>query len=151
MAVPRWTMGDALSLASLTVQSFGRFVLTLLKFRSYTCCVQCRIIAAAFLGVWLVLIAGDFCDDLGLFDDDNNAVDQALDVALADLGQAVDISAHSHAAAWVAARDDFRAAQPALLPAPFLTNETLPTALSRASPAAGPTNHFRERSTVLLL
>src|ERR1043166_9233434 len=91
IAGSRWAMGGALSLTSLTVQSFGRFVLTLLKFRSYTCCVQCRIIAAAFLGVWLVLIARGFCDDLGFFDDDRHPVDQALDVALADLGQAVDI------------------------------------------------------------
>jgi hypothetical protein len=128
--------------------------LTRLKFRSYTRCVlQCRIIAAAFLGVWLVLLAGDFCDDLGLFDDDDAAaVDQALDGALAALGQAIDTSDHSDMAPWFVAHDSSGAAMPAMLPTPFfIIHETFRDARLRIVPAREPVNDFRERSTVLLL
>jgi hypothetical protein len=127
--------------------------LTRLKFRSYTRCVQCRIIAAAFLGVWLVLLAGDFCDDLGLFDDDDAAaVDQALDGALAALGQAIDTSDHSDMAPWFVAHDSSGAAMPAMLPTPFfIIHETFRDARLRIVPAREPVNDFRDRSTVLLL
>lgn len=45
------------------------------------------------LGVWLGLFAADLCDQLGLLGG-NDSVEDALDVALAELGQAVDGSAH---------------------------------------------------------
>jgi len=112
--------------------------------------VRCRIVSAVFLGVWFVLLAGDFSDDLGLFDDDG-AVDQALDVALADFGQAIDISDHSNAAAWLAASDHVPAAPAALPPASLFTNETSPAAPFRASTAPELALYVRERSTVFLL
>src|SRR5690349_19148264 len=97
-----------------------------------------RLISAAFLGVWLVLLAGDFCDDLGLFDDDGGTVDQALDAALADLGQALDTGSDFSIAASVTARHDFRLAHPVLLPARFATAEMVPSFLLQASAAPEP-------------
>ena len=109
-----------------------------------------RIIAAAFLSVWLVLLAGDFCDDLGLFDGDGSTADLALDAALADLGQAIATSDHSAAATWLAARGHSPTA-PALLPASFYLNQLLQKALREIhSPPEAPTQQG-ERSTVLLL
>lgn len=108
-------------------------------------------IAAAFLGVWLALLAGDFCDDLGLFDDDDAAVDQALDGALADLGQAIDISGHSDTTIWLVAHDSSGAARPAVIPVPFFTKEISPVGPLSTAPASGPAIVHNERSTVLLL
>ena len=113
--------------------------------------MQRRLISAAFLGVWLILLAGDFCDDLGLFDEDGGAVDQALDAALADLGQAVDTASDTSIAASVVARHDFRLTHLVLLPARFVTAEIVPSFLLQVSAAPEPTSDFRQRSTVLLL
>lgn len=113
--------------------------------------MQRRMISAAFLGVWLILLAGDFCDDLGFFDDDNSTVDQALDVALADLGQAIDTSHHSDTATWLVAHDSSGGATPAMLPAPFIINEDSTVSLLRVAPGPRSAILHHERSAVLLL
>lgn len=112
--------------------------------------MSCRIVAAAFLGVWLVLLAGDFCDDLGLFDGDGSAADLALDGALADLGQAIDASDHTAEAAWLAARDH-SPTMPTFLPASFYTNRIFRVALRETHSPPEPAMHPGERSAVLLL
>jgi hypothetical protein len=112
--------------------------------------VPCRIIAAAFLGVWLILLAGDFCDDLGLFENSDPAADLALDDALADLGQAIAASAHSAAATWLAARDHSPTA-PALLPALYFTNRIFRVALRETHSPPEPAIRQREYSAILLL
>ena len=112
--------------------------------------MRCRIISAAFIGVWLILLAGDFCDDLGLFDNDDGAVDQALDGALAEIGQAIDIT-HSDTATWLVAHDSSGAATPAMLSAAFFMNETSAYTLLRIAPAPQPTIFYSEHSPVLLL
>jgi len=112
--------------------------------------VRCRVIAAAFICVWLILLAGDFGDDLGLFDNDDDAVDQALDGALADLGQAIDIH-HSDTATWLVAHDSSGAATPVMLPSAFFRNETSAFTLLRIAPRPQPTIFHSERSSVLLL
>jgi hypothetical protein len=78
--------------------------------------MQWRIVSTVFLGVWLSLLAGDFCDDLGFFDDDNSEADQALDVALADLGQAIDTSDHSDVAPLPVSIGQTSVAHPSLTP-----------------------------------
>jgi hypothetical protein len=113
--------------------------------------VPCRVIAAAFLCVWLVLLAGDFCEDLGFLDGDGSAVDLALDGALADLGQAIASSDHSNVVAtWLAARHHSPTA-PALLPALFYANRIFRLALREAH--SPPERALRQRgySAVLLL
>jgi len=112
--------------------------------------VRCRIIAAGFLCVWLILLAGDFCEDLGLFDDLAPWADLALDAALADLGQAIGASNHSDTAAWLAARDHSPTA-PALLPALFYTNRIFRVALRETHSPPEPAIRQREYSAILLL
>jgi len=74
-----------------------------------------RILSVALLGVWLGLFTADFCDELGLFGDAESAVDEALDVALAELGQAIDGSTHhSHAVVLRASRSRSGPAHPGL-------------------------------------
>ena len=125
--------------------------LTRSKLRSYTPSVNCRIISAAFLGVWIVLLAGDFCEDVGLFDDDNSAVDLAVDIALADLGQAIDASTdHSGPAAWVASRDHSPISTAAMHPAAFFAAKIFYVSVLDASRALEVTN-AGQRSVVLLL
>jgi len=143
-------MGDALILRALTARNSARVLLTLSKFSSYTRSVRCRIISGAFLGVWLVLLAGDFCDDLGLFDDDDGTVDQALDGALSDFGQAIDTSDHSDTATWLVAHDSSGPATSAMLPAPLFINETS-FALLRSAPVRQPAIAHNERRSILLL
>ncbi|HEY1371968.1 MAG TPA: hypothetical protein VGH50_05825 [Candidatus Binatia bacterium] len=110
--------------------------------------MRCRIVAAAFLGVWLVLLAGDFCEDVGFFAEDP-AVDCAVDAALADLGQAVDTS-HHYEAVWTAIWEHSPAAA-ALLPAPFSTNETFQAGLWHPPSTSGLKTFSVESSAVLLL
>ena len=124
--------------------------LTYLKLRSYSRLVRCRIIAAGFLGMWLVLMASDFLEDIGVFAYDDPAVDLALDSALADLGQAVNTSGHSDATASLAARDHFRT-MPALLPASIFTSRIFQMALRETHSPPEPPTRQGEFSAVLLL
>jgi hypothetical protein len=124
-------------------------MLTPSKFGSYTRLVRSPIIAAGFLGVWLVLLAGDACEDLGFLHDDLS-FDLAIDVALADLGQAIGAAHDSDAAALHAAHDQ-SPATPILLPAALFTNTIFRVALRETHSPSEPATRHGERSTVLLL
>ena len=77
--------------------------------------MQWRILSVVLLGVWLGLFTADFFDDLGLIGDTDSDVEQSLDVALADLGQAIDgPSHHSHAVVLHASRSQPGPAHPGL-------------------------------------
>ncbi len=123
--------------------------LTPWNFSSYTRLVRFRIIATGFLGVWLVLLTGDFCEDLGLFNE-NPAFDLALDGALADLGQAVGICNHSGTAARLAP-NDHTPATAALVPVYIYTNGIFRVALRETHSPPEPATRQSEFNTVLRL
>jgi hypothetical protein len=55
-----------------------------------------RIVAGLFLGIWLTLLAVEFCEDAGLFDYDDPGMDQSVNATLNSLGDAIQLDDYHH-------------------------------------------------------
>jgi len=53
-----------------------------------------RIGSGLLLSVWLILFAVEFSEDLGLFEFDDPGLEQSLDVTLASIGDAIQLTDH---------------------------------------------------------
>src|SRR5262245_4861786 len=55
-----------------------------------------RIAAGLFLGIWLTLLAVEFCEDAGLFDYDDPGMDRSINATLNSLGDAIQLDDYHH-------------------------------------------------------